>query len=182
MRADMYQSYGWLNAFSYKDNKPYSHRGAEAYLNINERTKRANKASGYEMVWRPVYSKAKKNPWFPSDVSYPSALTDQTISITQLSKDPVKSPHLYVRAHPNTLFVFGDNDQRRGKAGQAVIRDEPNAIGFRTKKAPRTSAKSAYYTDDEYRENVAKCKQTLTKYPVADYEKVHFIPGKRSGS
>ena len=85
MRADMYQSYGWLNAFSYKDNKPYSHRGAEAYLNINERTKRANKASGYEMVWRPVYSKAKKNPWFPSDVSYPSALTDQTISITQLS-------------------------------------------------------------------------------------------------
>jgi len=27
----------------------------------------------------------KMNPWFPSDVSYPSALTDQTISITQLS-------------------------------------------------------------------------------------------------
>ena len=66
--------------------------------------------------------------------------------------------------------------------GQAVIRDEPNAIGFRTKKAPRTSA-SAYYTDEEYQENVAKMQADLDEISrrSVDFEKVHFIPGIGEG-
>ena len=100
MRADMYQSYGWLNAFSYKDNKLYSHRGAEAYLNINERTKRANKASGYEMVWRPVYSKAKKNPWFLHQPSRTKPF--------RLRSCPKITP-----SYVPSRFVFGDNPTTR---------------------------------------------------------------------
>ena len=38
--------------------------------------------------------------------------------------------------HPTKVFVFGDNLTRTGKGGQAVIRDEPNAIGVATKRRP----------------------------------------------
>lgn len=42
-----------------------------------------------------------------------------------------------LRAEPDTLFVFGDNLQRRGFGGQAKeMRGEPNAVGIPTKKAP----------------------------------------------
>lgn len=39
-------------------------------------------------------------------------------------------------ASPDALFVYGDNLARWGKGGQAAIRDEPNAVGIPTKKAP----------------------------------------------
>ena len=99
-----------------------------------------------------------------------------------VADNPRKITPSYVRSHPNTLFVFGDNDQRRGKGGQAVIRDEPNAIGFRTKKAPRTSA-SAYYVDAEYQENISKMKSDLKEISrrSTDYDKVYFIPGIGEG-
>jgi hypothetical protein len=32
------------------------------------------------------------------------------------------------------LFIFGDNDKKIGKKGQAIIRDEINAYGIPTKK------------------------------------------------
>ena len=40
------------------------------------------------------------------------------------------------RREPDKLFVFGDNLHRQGKTGQAVIRDEPNAVGLATKHLP----------------------------------------------
>lgn len=40
------------------------------------------------------------------------------------------------RAAPDTLFVFGDNMLGVGYAGQACIRDEPNALGIPTKHEP----------------------------------------------
>jgi hypothetical protein len=43
------------------------------------------------------------------------------------------------RAEPVALFAFGDNFERRGSgpsSGQAIIRDEPNAVGIATKRAP----------------------------------------------
>ena len=78
--------------------------------------------------------------------------------------------------------MFGDNDQRTGKGGQAVIRDEPNAIGVRTKKAPKTSA-AAYYTDNEYKKNIAKIKADFAAIKKArkDYDTVYFIPGIGEG-
>jgi len=40
-----------------------------------------------------------------------------------------------LRAEPGTLWVFGDNLQRKGLGGQAKeMRGEPNAIGIPTKK------------------------------------------------
>ena len=41
--------------------------------------------------------------------------------------------------NPDKLYVFGDNFDRWGKAGQAVIRDCPNAVGIATKRRPSMS-------------------------------------------
>lgn len=54
----------------------------------------------------------------------------------------------FVSLNKNKLFVFGDNDLRRGKGGQAIIRDLDNSIGIRTKKEPDMNY-SSFYTDDE---------------------------------
>ena len=53
------------------------------------------------------------------------------------------------QTNPNDLFVFGDNFQRKGKAGQAVIRGEPNAIGICTKRAP-SMKEHAFLTDEDF--------------------------------
>ncbi len=52
-----------------------------------------------------------------------------------------------LRADPLTLFVFGDNLQRRGLGGQAAeMRGEPNAVGLPTKREPSTLLR-AYLRD-----------------------------------
>lgn len=58
------------------------------------------------------------------------------------------SPEL-CQAHPDKLFVFGDNLLRFGKGGQAVIRDEPNAFGVPTKRKPAMSQASFFSEDSE---------------------------------
>ena len=56
----------------------------------------------------------------------------------------------------DVLYVFGDNDQREGRGGQAAeCRGAHNAVGIRTKKAP-LSGPGVYYTDDEFEENCRK--------------------------
>lgn len=57
--------------------------------------------------------------------------------------------------YPKFIFIFGDNDECRGKRGQAIIRDEPNAMGIPTKKRP-TYDPSSFYSDDEYYQNIEK--------------------------
>src|SRR4051812_43078883 len=55
-----------------------------------------------------------------------------------------------VRANRETLYVFGDNMQRRGLGGQAkAMRGEPNAIGVPVKWAPKRT-EDAYFTDDDF--------------------------------
>ena len=58
------------------------------------------------------------------------------------------------RANPTWAFVFGDNAERWGFKGQAVIRSEPNAVGVRTKWAPKTYDASYFY-DHQYDSIVA---------------------------
>lgn len=58
---------------------------------------------------------------------------------------------------PNKIFVFGDNNARIGKGGQAIIRDLPNTAGIRTKKGPNNKSVS-FYTDIEFEQN---CKNIL---------------------
>jgi|GEM_PF-800088 len=55
-----------------------------------------------------------------------------------------------LRQYPNYGFIFGDNEKRTGKGGQAVIRDEPNAIGVRTK------ASSRKFWNDSHMQNSVK--------------------------
>ena len=58
-----------------------------------------------------------------------------------------------LRKNPRTLYLFGDNDVRKGLGGQAKeMRNEPNAIGISTKKLPATSEQS-YKTDVELDQN-----------------------------
>ena len=60
-----------------------------------------------------------------------------------------------VKNNPNKLYIFGDNDVKSGKGGQAIIRDLSNAIGIPTKKYPNYK-NTSYYTDDELEENKKK--------------------------
>jgi len=62
----------------------------------------------------------------------------------------------------NWLFIFGDNDVKRGLGGQAVIRRCRNAMGIPTKKYPNYNPDS-YYTDDEFTENCQKIDAALDR-------------------
>lgn len=53
-----------------------------------------------------------------------------------------------LRAHPDKIFIFGDNMKSIGKGGQAIIRDERNAYGIATKHSPSTNS-NAYFSDDD---------------------------------
>ncbi len=57
-----------------------------------------------------------------------------------------------VRNNTDKIFIFGDNNARIGKGGQAIIRDLPNTIGIRTKKGPSKKA-AAFYKDSEFESN-----------------------------
>jgi hypothetical protein len=58
-----------------------------------------------------------------------------------------------LQKNPGTLYVFGDNDARKGLGGQAKeMRGEPNAMGISTKKAPNMDD-SAFKSDAEFEEN-----------------------------
>lgn len=51
-----------------------------------------------------------------------------------------------LRANPGKVFVFGDNLLRRGSAGQAAVRHEPNAFGVPTKRLPSMRV-DAFFSD-----------------------------------
>lgn len=57
--------------------------------------------------------------------------------------------------NPKSLFLFGDNDEKRGKGGQAIIRDCVNTIGIPTKKFP-SNVRNAFYSDNDYEDNCKK--------------------------
>ena len=53
------------------------------------------------------------------------------------------------RAHPERLYLFGDNESRRGHGGQAAAcRGEPNAVRVATKRFANR-ASNAYWSDAE---------------------------------
>lgn len=63
--------------------------------------------------------------------------------------------------NPGILYVFGDNDMRKGMGGQAgQMRDEPNAVGVRTKWAPSNS-RNAFFTDEDYDQIVEMIEEDL---------------------
>ena len=52
-----------------------------------------------------------------------------------------------VRDNSHCVFVFGDNTERKGFGGQAVIRGLPNTFGIVTKILPNITEES-YMSDD----------------------------------
>ena len=67
---------------------------------------------------------------------------------------PVKFVKLYtkelLKENQDQFFVFGDNYEKAGRGGQAkACRDEPNAIGVPTKKAPN-NLPASYLSDDDF--------------------------------
>lgn len=52
------------------------------------------------------------------------------------------------RENKNKLFVFGDNLQRIGMGGQAIIRKQVNSFGIATKRLPSMS-KNSFFSDND---------------------------------
>ncbi|MCF6783741.1 hypothetical protein [Stutzerimonas stutzeri] len=78
-----------------------------------------------------------------------------------------------LRANPDRIYVFGDNLQRRGLAGQAVIRCEDNAFGVPTKRAP-SMAQSAFFSDQP--DEVNAVLQALRELYVLSKSKAVVFP------
>lgn len=55
----------------------------------------------------------------------------------------------YLEAHPDYIFVFGDNLSRRGTGGAAKLRHCKNTWGFVTKKSPDHEDRD-YYKPSDY--------------------------------
>lgn len=74
----------------------------------------------------------------------------------------------FLEKNPNVVFVFGDNQLRRGKGGAAALRDCKNTYGFITKKYPSNND-DAFFTPEEYepvfQEELAKLCDTIQKNP-----------------
>lgn len=65
-----------------------------------------------------------------------------------------------VSNNKDKVYVFGDNNARVGKGGQAVIRDLVNTHGIRTKKGPNNRLVS-FYSDGEYESNISKIDEDI---------------------
>jgi hypothetical protein len=78
-----------------------------------------------------------------------------------------------VRRSHKFLFVFGDNDIKKGMKGQATIRDCPNSAGVPTKHVPSNS-EGSFYNDANYEANKHKImvaiRQLVAKFIENDYE------------
>ena len=76
-----------------------------------------------------------------------------------------------VNNNPNKIFVFGDNNAREGKGGQAIIRGLKNTAGIRTKKLPNNKA-SSFYRDSDFDDNRKKILEdimTIKNYMLFGY-------------
>jgi hypothetical protein len=67
-----------------------------------------------------------------------------------------------VKNNPNKIYVFGDNTQRRGRGGQAQIRNNENAFGIATKLEPNNSA-TAFMSDNDLQSNKNVIDSDITK-------------------
>ena len=76
--------------------------------------------------------------------------TDGTIEqhgVYLLSSQIRLTPQI-VERHQDKTFIFGDNLERVGTGGQAIVRGLTNTYGIRTKKSPRNDKASYFYDSD----------------------------------
>jgi len=85
---------------------------------------------------------------------------------------PLMITRQWLAAHPDHVFVFGDNKARFGKKGAAALRDLKNAYGFITKRYP-SYADDAYYKQADYfpifEKELFKLKQLIMHNPGKTY-------------
>lgn len=76
---------------------------------------------------------------------------------------------------PKSLYIFGDNDIKKGLGGQAIIRNCKNSIGIPTKKLPNNNSNS-FYTDKEYENNCNKIIKAVDKIIIKakNYDELTF--------
>lgn len=84
------------------------------------------------------------------------------------------------RLNTDTLYVFGDNIQRRGLKGQAAdLRGEPNAIGVATKRKPASDDRS-YFSDKTLEENKLIIRtdidRVIFEFQSNDYQNLVILP------
>lgn len=85
-------------------------------------------------------------------------------------------------AEPTAMFIFGDNDVKIGKKGQAIIRDCSNAIGIPTKKYPSLNT-TAFYTDDEIDSNKEKIRFAINNIIALSVNySIVYLPSDPIGS
>jgi len=74
----------------------------------------------------------------------------------------------YLDRNPNLVFVFGDNTDRVGMGGAAVLRYHPQSLGFVTKIHP-DNEETSFYTPsnylDKYLIEIQKLRDEITNNP-----------------
>ena len=104
----------------------------------------------YEQFDTVNYADYKIGKWYADVNEYNIPTTQPVTSVEKTNKIIIRSE---LKANPTTLYLFGDNDIRKGLGGQAKeMRGESNAIGISTKKLP-ASNEEAYKSDDDLQEN-----------------------------
>jgi hypothetical protein len=155
------------NLSSQSSNSP---RGSPRLVHSNPttpRSARSRAATDADLVTASVFVSPRKHLSTGRFVDFGVIFKERRILLmTRFDADDAKSS-------PRFMFVFGDNDQQRGKKGQAIIRDCFNSCGIPTKKAPSNSVGS-FYTDDEFEANRLKIMRAMrilvTKFILSDYD------------
>ena len=128
-------------------------------------------------------------PWIEGDAQITEGIIPPSSNNPTLEaqEGPVNAEVTYdmystnlLASNPDKVFVFGDNDKRSGKGGQAAVRNEPNALGIRTKKAP-SNLPRAFYTDKELDENKAKIDEDIATIKAAGKDVVFPAGGLGTG-
>ena len=123
-------------------------------------------------------------PMSPIDLAF--AILEK--SIMDLGGEPSPPPamqmdwidHDIMDAHPDKVFLFGDNHARRGFGGQARhMRGHPQAVGIRTKHSPSMHP-SAMWTDDTYDDNVRMIDEDIQE--ALSHNKQIVIPSAGIGT
>ena len=83
-----------------------------------------------------------------------------------------------IKSNKNKLYIFGDNNARVGKGGQAIIRDLPNTLGIRTKKGP-SNKPVAFLSDNELDINIKNIREDILNivYQMDKYSHVVLSSG-----
>lgn len=102
-----------------------------------------------------LIAEAKKQLGMMDETTEPGVVTDAP-KVSTIPRYTVET----LRSNADKVYIFGDNNIRKGKGGQAIIRDEPNALGIRTKLLPNNSD-AAFMTDESYNENIIKIDEDI---------------------